>query len=223
MIRPVVRRIIPAAPAKRHLQTGFTLLEIMVAMVVLTLIVTSAFGALRLGERSWEAGLTRANETETLRTVARVLQSQFRQALPLSWTIDAEKKIAFTGTPEQIRFIAPAPQHDGSTGLFEYTLVVEPHDEHVSLVLFYRLHDPDIDGFQALGDDSQRVLLVETLASAAFAYYGSPTSKDVPRWHSQWNSDAESFPRQVQVRLAAQNEQRQWPDLFLSLPTDVAQ
>ena len=48
-------------------KSGFTLLEVMVAMVVLTLIMTSAFGALRLGERSWEAGLARATESSRRR------------------------------------------------------------------------------------------------------------------------------------------------------------
>ena len=53
-------------------RAAFTLLEIMVAMTILTLIVTAAFGALRLGERSWESGLRHSTETETLRTVSGV-------------------------------------------------------------------------------------------------------------------------------------------------------
>ena len=72
---------------------GFTLLEIMVAMVVLSLIVTTAFGALRLGERSWEAGLARSGETETLRSVAGVLQRQFNQTLPLGQCAEAHRQL----------------------------------------------------------------------------------------------------------------------------------
>jgi general secretion pathway protein J len=202
-------------------ETGFTLLEIMVALVVLSMIVTTAFGALRMGERSWEAGLARSNETETLRTVAGVLQRQFNQVLPLTWTEDAETTIAFKGDREQVRFIAPAPQHHGSTGLFEYTLVLEPLADSAQLVLYYLLHDPDSTGFQAGGSDRQRVLLVEELKTASFSYYGSPVAGDPPLWHSQWNNDAETFPQLVRVRLATNEGQRPWPELVLALHTGL--
>jgi len=201
---------------------GFTLLEVMVAMVVLTLIVTSAFGALRLGERSWEAGLARTAETETLRSVAGVLKRQFNQILPLRWSDKTEKTIAFSGSLDTIRFIAPAPIHHGSTGLFEYTLVAEDNDDTVSLVLYYRLHDPDIAGFQPEGGDSQRVLLVDALKSVNFAFFGAPAKGDPPQWLTEWNMDAEAFPRLVHARLITASEQP-WPELFMALPVDVAQ
>ena len=207
----------------RHCEAGFTLLEIMVVMVVLAMIVTTAFGALRLGERSWEAGLARASETATLRTVSGLLQRQFNQILPLTWIEDSQTYLTFSGTREQVRFIAPAPQHHGATGLFEFTLVVESQASGTRLVLYYRLHDPDSTGFQPEDSDRQRVLLVDELKTATFAYYGSPVAEDPPQWHSQWSVDAEAFPQLVHVRLVANAEQRQWPELFLALHTELAQ
>ena len=209
--------------ASRETEAGFTLLEIMVAMVVLTMIITTAFGALRLGERSWETGLTLAGNTETLRTVAGLMQRQFNQVLPLSWTEDTQTSIAFYGDYDRVRFIAPAPQHHGATGLFEFTLIVEPHASGASLVLYYRLHDPDSRPFQPDDSESQRVLLLDNLKSAAFNYYGSPAVGDPPRWHSQWGSDAETFPQLVRARLATSSEQQQWPELFFSLNPSMAQ
>ena len=208
-------------PQPRHGEAGFTLLEIMVAMVVLAMIVTTAFGAVRLGERSWEAGHTRSTETETMRSVAGVLQRQFNQILPLTWTQDTETTIAFSGTREEVRFIAPAPQHRGSTGLFEYTLLVEADGDNARLVLYYRLHDPDNDGFAPDGSERQRVLLVDQLKAASFAYYGSPVADDPQDWHSQWSADAEAYPQLVHARLVTHDQQRQWPELFLALQTGL--
>ena len=207
------------APGRRA--AGFTLLEIMVAMVVLSLIVTTAFGALRLGDRSWEAGLARSSDTETLRSVAGVLQRQFNQTLPLVWTEDKEKTIAFRGNSEQIRFIAPAPLHHGSTGLFEFDLVAETDDSGGRLVLYFQLHDPDSNGFMPDLADRQRVLLVDDLKWAEFRYYGAPVADDPPRWHRFWSSEAEAFPQLVQARF--ESGSGPWPDLVFALPTELAQ
>jgi hypothetical protein len=193
----------------------------MVTLVVLAMIVTTAFGALRLGGRSWEAGVVRSGETETLLNVAGLLQRQFNQILPLTWTEETQRYIAFSGTRDQLRFIAPAPQHHGATGLFEYTLAVEPDADTASLVLYYRLHDPDSNGFQPDGSDRQRVLLVEELKTATFAYFGSPVAGDPPQWHSQWNIEDETFPRLVHARLVTSAKQRPWPELFLALHADL--
>lgn len=211
----------PLPRACRRGAAGFTLLEIMVAMVVLSLIVTTAFGALRLGERSWEAGLARSTENETMRAVSGVLQRQFEQFLPMVWTADKEKTLAFNGDSRQIRFIGPAPLHRGATGLFEYTLEVETDNDGTRLVLYYQLHDPDIDDFRPQLDDRQRVLLVDELNDADFSYFGSPVENDPPQWYSQWAGDAEAFPKLVRARIEAVNGP--WPDLVMTLPTEPAQ
>ena len=209
---------LPPTPARN---AGFTLLEIMVAMVVLALIVTTAFGAVRLGERSWEAGHARSSEMETMRSVAGVLQRQFNQILPLTWTRGTETILAFNGNRERIRFIAPAPQHGGSTGLFEYTLTVETDNDDARLVLSYHLHDPDMEGFAPDGSEPHRVLLVDQLKSASFDFYGAPVADEPPDWYSQWSFEAEAYPLLVQARLIRQDHQPQWPELVLALQTGL--
>jgi len=218
--RPVSQRSTLPRACRRG-AAGFTLLEIMVAMVVLSLIVTTAFGALRLGERSWEAGLARSTENETMRAVSGVLQRQFEQFLPQVWTVDKEKTLAFIGDSDQVRFIGPAPLHRGATGLFEYTLEIETDNDGTRLVLYYQLHDPDIDDFRPQLDDRQRVLLVDDLNDADFSYFGSPVKDDPPQWYVQWAGDAEAFPQLVRVRIEANNGP--WPELVMPLPTEPAQ
>ena len=213
----------PLPQGTRLREAGFTLLEIMVAMLVMSLIVTTAFGALRLGERSWEAGIARADETETLRTVADLLQRQFSQLLPVTWTMDDQTTLAFSGTHDRVRFLAPAPRHRGATGLFEFTLAAKTRADSTRLVLDYRLHNPDTDGFQPDGSDRQRVLLVDEIRTATLAYYGSPRAGDPPQWHSDWSSEADAFPQLVRVSLIAKPGQRHWPELLLALQARPAQ
>jgi general secretion pathway protein J len=214
--------MLPWAAARQRV-SGFTLLEIMVAMIILSLIVTTAFGALRLGERSWEAGIARSDETENMRTLAALLQRQISQLLPLTWTVDTRKKLAFSGTHDRMRFMAPAPLHRGATGLFEFTLAASRQGNATRLVLDYRLHDPGMDGFQPEESDRQQVLLVDEIETAAIAYYGSRKTGDPPRWHTDWSSDDEAYPQLVRVRLTSGPAQPPWPELLLRLQARQAQ
>ena len=102
---------LPAPSPRGRTDAGFTLIEVIVAMVVLAMIMTTAFGALRLGDRSWEAGMQRAGESEQLRTTVTLLRRQLNQILPMVWSVDNERRIAFNGDRTRVQFIAPAPQH----------------------------------------------------------------------------------------------------------------
>jgi general secretion pathway protein J len=209
-------------PDSRSRLRGFTLLEILVAMLVLTLIVTSSFGALRLGERSWQAGAARSAETETLRTVANLLQRQLGQLVPVTWKVDTENHIAFAGARDQLRFIAPAPAHRRAGGLFEYALVLEPRREGFDLVLHYRQHDPGGEVFSQTMDSGLRMTLVEGLQSGEFAYYGAPDRDTPRRWQAQWSSGAGAIPQLVRARLLPAAEREPWPDLLLALNAEQA-
>ena len=127
---------------RRH--GGFTLLEVLVAVVIMAVIMTTAFGALRLGGRSWEAGVTRASGNESFRAVAGLLRRQVSQVIPMRWpSDDTEKRIAFEGTSAQLRFVAPAPQQYRDAGLFEYGLIVQRDGLDTNLLLSYIPFNPD--------------------------------------------------------------------------------
>jgi general secretion pathway protein J len=196
---------------------GFTLLEVMVAMLILTLIVTSSFGALRLGERSWEAGAARSGATETLRTLGGLLQRQMSQLVPVTWKVDAKTRIAFAGTRNTLTFIAPAPAHQNAGGLFEYTLAVERRSDSTDLILYYRQYDPGGEGFAQLTETVQRMPLIEGLQAGEIAYYGSPDPDTPPRWQLQWSSETALLPRLVRLRLVPPAELEHWPELLLAL------
>jgi general secretion pathway protein J len=210
---------------------GFTLLEVLVAVVIMAVIMTTAFGALRLGGRSWEAGVVRASGNETFRAVADLLRRQVSQVIPLTWPDDTEKSIAFEGTSGQLRFVAPAPQQYRHAGLFEYGLAAQRQGLDTNLVLSYIPFNPDAEAFQTPASH-QQLRLVEGLQRVSFDYFGSPAnaagvrsriSNEPPSWHRRWDADAQSFPDLIRVRMEVNEGQQPWPDLYLALPASRSQ
>jgi general secretion pathway protein J len=220
-----------AAPPRRG--GGFTLLEVLVAVVIMAVIMTTAFGALRLGGRSWEAGVTRASGNESFRAVADLLRRQVSQVIPMRWPDGTEKRIAFEGTPAQLRFVAPAPQQYRDAGLFEYGFIAQRDGVDTNLLLSFVPFNPDAEEFQQPAND-QVLRLVGGLQNVSFDYFGSPspanrrssrssTEIQPPRWHRRWDADAQKFPDLIRVRMEVNEGQQPWPDLFLALPAGRGQ
>lgn len=222
MMSPPCPVLLSAPSPRGRTDAGFTLIEVMVAMLVLTMIMTTAFGALRLGDRSWEAGMQRAGESEQLRTTVTLLRRQLNQILPMVWSVDSERRIAFNGDRTRVQFIAPAPQQHGATGLFEFTLSAETHEDDTRLVLNYTLFNPDHTGL-APSDNGRKVLLAERLKSVELDYYGVMEGNDEPAWHAHWNSETQLYPELVRLRVTRESGLPQWPELLLPLRTGDAQ
>ena len=195
---------------------GFTLLELLVAISTFTLIMTASFGALRLGNRSFEAGISRANQTENVRATVDLLRRQFAQIVPVVHELDGESTSSFSGDEERIRFIAPAPQHGSDAGLFVFTISSPPIDDGRQLVLSYAPYDPGREDFDYLPVSRQQVL-IESLAEVGFAYYGASDPDDNPDWHAVWFAEDNALPRMVRILTEPTVEKANWPDLSFAI------
>jgi len=200
----------------RHRSAGFTLVELLVAIMILTLFMTASMGAVRIASRSWAAGQERADATEQMRATADFLRRQFAQLPPLRVGDGDDERLAFIGEGEGVLFVTPAPQYSLGPGLMTYLLRAETVDGMKLLTLRYAPFDPGRDEF-VLPDVSQRVVLAEDLETIEFRYYGAPTEDDVVEWRDAWPEDAEAYPRAIHVRTSDAGQDDGWPDLVFEL------
>jgi len=195
---------------------GFTLLEVLAALVVLSLIMTVAFGSVRLGSRSWEGGIARADATDQMRSVTNFLRNEFNQLVPVIWQEHGKNRIAFEGDTDLVRFIAPAPQQLDNSGLLVYTLSAQESGSGVRLVLEYALLDPGGKGFATTGTN-HRLVLVDGLSAISFSYYGNTTKTGESAWQRQWQKESERYPLLIHLHLETARQGLPWPDLLLSI------
>jgi general secretion pathway protein J len=191
-------------------QSGFTLLELLVAIMILTMIMTAAMGAVRVASRSLEAGVLRADETARIRGIANVLRRDFRQLLPVTWNENRRDFIAFKGDRHQVQFVAPAPDSSTGPGYLIYRLATTRTDERNSLVLDFAPFDPGSDGFEMPANNGRELLA--NAVQVSFDYFGVLDDLDSPAWHENWLPDSARLPTVVRMHLASSGQQ--WPELL---------
>lgn len=195
---------------------GFTLLELLVAIMILTLIMTASFGSVRIASRSWEVGQSRADANAEMRAVSDFLRRRFAQMLSFVWVDGNEERIAFIGEQRHIRFIAPAPESSVGAGLFVYTITAEMEDGAERLVLSYSPFDPGTGDFSE-PYNSRRTILSGNLSNASFEYYGREMADIELSWQQTWQRDAELFPSMIRIRTTTDGSATGWPDLMFTL------
>lgn len=216
MKRPPHSYRTPPLRCNRHDVRGFTLLELLVAIMILTLIMTAAFGAVRLGSRSWQAGVERSNASEKLRTSSEFLRRQFAQMIPVSVEDNDATQIIFSGDRNRIRFVASAPRHPAIAGLMVYTLVAEDFDNSQRLTLSYAVFDPGASN-PGEAESDQQLILADGFETASFEFFGKKSADSMPSWQAEWTDEEEGLPELVRITLASANDSIRWPELILNI------
>jgi general secretion pathway protein J len=191
-------------------QTGFTLLEMLVSLVVLGFLVVGLTQGVRAGLKLWEAQTLRIGETGELDAGARVLRALLNGIwVPSQASVGrgAAGKTEIEGRPDSLAFLADLPTGLGTTRLANITLELRER----RLVLRWSPHRHELtNGPEPEPIETELIRGVERLD---LAYWGSPSPDQAAGWQAQWNSPA--IPGLIRVRLAfAKGDRRRWPDLI---------
>lgn len=191
-------------------QSGFSLLELVVAITLMGLVLVVLYSGLRLGLNGSESGEQRAETTNRLRVVQDFLRRQLMQSMTV-WVSDerGNRALAFSGQPDGIEFVAPLLTQLGHGGLYRMRIGVSDG----RLWLRWRLYQPEETN--SVGEERETVLL-EAVSSVEWGYFGPERYDDQepPRWRNDWSSTER---RPVLVRLNLNWMGEPWPDLVAAL------
>jgi general secretion pathway protein J len=206
-------------------QLGFTLLELLISITLLGMILVLLFGGLRLGVRSWDAVQEQVDNLNTVRSVESFLRSEMSLAFPYRWKGLKGQRIAFSGTRNQVSFVAQLPSRIGDGGLYVVSLELERSGKEKRLLWRQTPLSSEMQDFSALGQSPATVLAsteLSTVEDIWLSYFGRETEKAAPVWMHEWASDAR-LPTliRIQVKFADGSE---WPDFVVApmLTTEAA-
>jgi general secretion pathway protein J len=200
----------------RHREAGFTLLEMVVALVLLATMLGLLFGGLRLGIRAWESGTTRGDRADQLLLTFSFVRKELTAAFPWRFKDPLSVKLAFKGERDRLRFVSMRPAEIGGGGLAFVSLEFDGARGAGTagrLVMRRTLAATDAKDFEAL-DSAEGFTLAEGITAAQFDYFGAENDTNKPDWSDRWD-----FPQRLpsHVRLRLKLGEEALPDLVVAL------
>lgn len=180
--------------------SGFTILEMLVTLFLLSLIVTSIAGGLHFGRRAWELG--RVNEEQgDLDAASRVFTNLIAKALP-SVALDESQKpaLVFVGTSQSLLFVTLS---EGETQFAGPVLTridaVKTGAGARELRLWTSVFRTQA-AWTTTRARMRHVGLVKGLVSFDLSYFGVAKPGRSPRWRSDWVG-RDQLPLLVAIKL----------------------
>jgi general secretion pathway protein J len=192
---------------KNRVSSGFTLLEMILAITVFAVVVILVGSAMRLGYRSADAGEKRMESTERLRRSMMILEGQIQSSLPLTFDEGGETKSYFVGTRKALTLATNYSIWEGRKGyvVAEYAVKDEPSGKE-SLEVAER----------TIGTERKlQAVLLENCDAIEFEYLEKGLTEGDTKWISDW-SDEEKSPERIRVHI----RYRAW-DYSLVIPVRV--
>lgn len=191
---------------------GFTLLEVLVALTLTSLLVVALFGGFRAGIRSWQTVERHTAQVEEPRQLSSLLYRHLGQMVPAAFgdREDGGHEAAFFGEAQRVRYVAPlAMSANGLPYVFELT-----SNQQGRPGVWVRF-GPYQEGksAEAVLADAEYQQVSKTLG-VTFAYYGAGDDfSQIEHWTDTYKSD--QLPRLVSLRIAGSD--RAWPAMTFAV------
>jgi general secretion pathway protein J len=185
-------------------QSGFTLLELLVSIVLIGMIVAIVGAAMRLGYRTLDKGEKKTEMQERFKVSLSLMDAQIQSAIPLKTTgettegLEGINQYLFEGRKDSIKFASNYSLMGGQKGyvIVAYRVETGTNDKRT---LFAQEN--------TVGMENQKdVKLLEGFDDIHFEYYFKEAAVEQGSWVEEW-TDTATLPEKVRIHLAWGNQQ----------------
>lgn len=203
---------------------GFTLIEIVLATLLLSLGLVIAFASLHSANASVQSAEAAAARNEHLRAVQALMYRFLQSAQPLVLERDESNQQVnyLVGKGNSVRFVAPMPGYMSRGGPYVVTLQLVPsstgHGTSLQFAYAMLVDEGPLEADRKLPPED----LLDGIADAHFEYAGLGQDGKIGDWKTEWNRSAQ-LPLQIRLVLRFTDASRPWPAFTTALPMGFAQ
>ncbi|MEI8207580.1 MAG: prepilin-type N-terminal cleavage/methylation domain-containing protein [Methylococcales bacterium] len=198
---------------------GFTLIEVLIALTLLSVMVVLLFASLKIGTDSWEKGENKITEVNEIAVVYNFFQQHLSVAKPLSNdSPEGEQRFSFQGAAQSLMFVSEFPASAARSGLQHYLLSKNEVDNeqliNVSLI-------PYIEPIDGEEPQKEEITLIRHVKDFKLSYFGADTegsSRGV--WTDEW-LNKNILPRLVKIKIELESG-IYWPEMIIELKVSDA-
>jgi general secretion pathway protein J len=204
----------PNATPRLRSAMGFTLIEVLIAMTLLSIMVVLLFSSLRICAQSWEQGENKITEVNEVAVVYNFFQRHLSSAIPLwnDFTKKQDKTFSFQGKKQSLQFVSVFPASVGRSGqqLFSITQQEEDNEQVIKVTLtpFF----PVTEGEEW---NREEVVLLRHVSDFALAYFGPTDAGSENSWQDEW-LEKDVQPSLIKISINTANGIF-WPDMIIAL------
>ncbi len=192
---------------------GFTLIEVLIGLTLLSIMVVLLFTSLKICADSWEKGERKITNVNEMAVVYNFFQQHLSAARPL-WNDSGteEKYFSFQGNAQTLSFVSAFPASVGRTGLqlFSVRFYEEGEEGFINVTL-----EPFATGVERDEASIEEVTLIKHLRTFKIVYFGAddPASQGV--WADDWVGKS-TLPHLVKINIELMNG-IYWPEIIIDL------
>lgn len=193
-------------------EAGFTLVELLVALALFSLLVTLLFDNIRFGLHAWQRGSAHIEHVEHSMVSQDLVRRLIGNLYPMVVTEGGPPRIDFDGSKDGVSLLGSAPIVANGGGRFRFRFSVERHQERTDLVMRStpELADPQESSM------TTRTLLLSDIDRAEFSYLGEAAAGRSVQWSDHWTRRSD-VPKLVRVRVVFRSgDERVWPELLVA-------
>ena len=204
------------------MRRGFTLIEVLVAMMLLSLLLAGVWGGIHTATHAIRSGDVAIERMNRLRVTEQFLRRQLSHAMPLAFGRDQStgENFIFQGKRDEMRFVAPMPGYLSKGGAYVQTLQISRAGSGKQLTFASdMLNGFDLDKHK--NTDDTQTLLIDGIAEGKFEYRGVDDQGELDDWTDDWD-DPTRLPVMVRIDFAMrQDSGMTWPTMDIPLMMDV--
>jgi general secretion pathway protein J len=204
----------------RKASTGFTLIEVLIAMTLLGIMVVLLFSSMKICADSWQKGEDKIAEVNDVAVVYQFFQNHLATAKPL-WDDFSEQNnrvFAFQGKNQGLQFVSAFPASAKKSGLQLFSLKLMKDGDgqliQVSITPFY----PVAEGEEWRKED---VTLLRHVRHFSLSYYNLDDPQTEGVWQEDWLG-LETQPRLVKIKIE-RDDGNFWPEMIVELKSEPIQ
>lgn len=217
-------------PTFRHAM-GFTLIEVLIAMTLLSIMVVLLFTSMRICAQSWEQGENKITDVNEVAVVYNFFQRHLSLAIPL-WndfltqndpnaasqlesgglTENENKIFSFQGKKQFLQFVSAFPASAGRSGMQLFSIQPQQQDGeqviNVTLTPFF----PVAEGEEWRPEE---VVLLRHVSDFTLSYFGAADAGSDGSWQDEW-LEKDVQPQLVKISINTTNGVF-WPEMIIEL------